>query len=172
MPQSVLHNDDVVVNSQNGEEEKKTLESSYENVVNEVQAKAEQKTTIKDFATMKVLGVGTYGKVLLVMHKKTGKYYAMKVLKKKNIRKLGQVDHTLSERRILERTKHPFIVKLKYAFKDRERLYFVLNYCIGGELHFYICHCQRFKLEYATFYAANIVLALKYLHESNIIYRE
>lgn len=61
---------------------------------------------------------------------------------------------------------------MKYAFKDRERLYFVLNYCVGGELHFYICHCQRFKLEYATFYAANILLALKYLHENNIIYRE
>lgn len=128
--------------------------------------------TIRDFTTMKVLGQGTYGKVLLVMHKRTGKYYAMKVLKKKHIRQLGQVDHTLSERRILEQISHPFIVKLKYAFKDRERLYFVLNYCVGGELHFYICHCSRFKLVFATFYAANILLALKYLHENNIIYRE
>ena len=96
----------------------------------------------------------------------------MKVLKKKSIRQFGQVGHTLSERRILERAQHPFIVKLKYAFKDSKRLYFVLNYCIGGELHFYISHCNRFKLEYATFYAANILLALKYLHENNIIYRE
>ena len=59
---------------------------------------------------MKVLGKGAYGKVLLVMHKKTGKYYAMKVLKKKQIRDRGQIDHTLSERRILERSRHPFIV--------------------------------------------------------------
>lgn len=158
--------------TQINEEEEKNLAQSYETVVNEAQANNMHQTTIKDFATMKVLGQGTYGKVLLVMHKETGKYYAMKILKKKNIRKFGQVDHTLSERRILERTLHPFIVKLKYAFKDRERLYFVLDYCVGGELHFYICHCQRFKLEYATFYAANIVLALKYLHENNIIYRE
>ena len=64
------------------EEEKKTLEQKYELVVTEVQARTNQ-TTIKDFTTLKVLGVGTYGKVLLVLHKSTGKYYAMKVLKKK-----------------------------------------------------------------------------------------
>lgn len=141
-------------------------------MVTEIQARRTHKTSIKDFSKLKVLGEGTYGKVFLVLHKKTNKYYAMKVLKKKYIRKYGQVEHTISERRILERMQHPFIVRLKYAFKDFERLYFVLNYCHGGELHFYICHCQRFKIEYATFYAANILLALKYLHENNIIYRE
>jgi len=91
------------------EEEKKTLERTFEHVVSELQART-SKTSIKDFSTLKLLGEGTYGKVLLVLHKKTGKYYAMKVLKKKNIRKFGQVGHTLSERRILERTQHPFIV--------------------------------------------------------------
>lgn len=96
----------------------------------------------------------------------------MKILKKKDIRTSGQVEHTIAERRILERMDHPYIVRLKYAFKDEERLYFVLNYCIGGELHFYLCHLRRFKLECAKFYAANILLALKYLHENNIIYRE
>ena len=96
----------------------------------------------------------------------------MKVLKKSKIRDFGQVKHTISERRILERMRHPFIVKLKYAFKDHNRLYFVLNYCIGGELHFYLTHTGRFRLEYAKFYASNILLALKYLHENNIIYRE
>ena len=108
--------------------------------MSEVQLR-QNRTSIKDFTTLKVLGEGTYGKVLLVLHKKTQKYYAMKVLKKKHIRKFNQVAHTISERRILERMQHPFIVRLKYAFKDRERLYFVLNYCHGGELHFYICHC-------------------------------
>ena len=88
----------------------------------------------------------------------------MKVLKKKHIRKQNQVAHTIAERRILERMQHPFIVKLKYAFKDRERLYFVLNYCHGGELHFYISNCKRFKLDIAKFYASNILLALRYIH--------
>lgn len=70
------------------EEEKKSLERSYENVVSQAQAQSTQ-TSIKDFRTLKVLGEGTYGKVLLVLHKSTGKYYAMKVLKKKHISKFG-----------------------------------------------------------------------------------
>ena len=76
--------------------------------------------------------------MILVQHKKTRIYYAMKILKKKHIRELEQVEHTKTERRILERIKHPFIVRLAYAFKDREKLYFVLNYCRGGELFYYL----------------------------------
>ena len=45
-----------------------------------------KKTTIKDFASLKVLGTGTYGKVMLVRHKQSQKLYAMKVLKKSVIR--------------------------------------------------------------------------------------
>ena len=96
----------------------------------------------------------------------------MKVLKKKKIRELNQVEHTMTERRILEKIRHPFIVRLAYAFKDKDKLYFVLNYCRGGELFFYLTNLRRFKIEFACFYAANILLALKHLHENNIIYRE
>ena len=60
----------------------------------------------------------------------------MKVLKKAVIREKNQVEHTKTERRVLERIKHPFIVGMKYAFQDKEKLYFVLDYCHGGELFF------------------------------------
>ena len=156
---------------QQASEEEKALEQQYENLIHEVES-CQEKTSIRDFTKLKRLGEGSYGVVLLVKHKKTEKYYAMKILKKESIRKLGQVAYTLAERRILERMQHPFIVRLKYAFQDSKRLYFVMNYCHGGELHYYISSLQRFKLEFATFYAANILLALKYLHDNNIIYRE
>lgn len=96
----------------------------------------------------------------------------MKVLKKETIRKRNQIEHTMTERRVLERIKHPFIVDMKYAFKDKNKLYFVLDYCVGGELFFYLTNLRRFKENAAKFYASNILLALKALHEHDVIYRE
>jgi protein-serine/threonine kinase len=113
-----------------------------------------------DFSSLKVLGTGTYGKVMLVRHKKTQRLYAMKVLKKEKIRKKNQVERTMTERRVLELINHPYIVKLKYAFQDCKKLYFVLDYCCGGELFFYLTHLRRFREEAALFYAANILLAI------------
>jgi len=88
------------------------------------------------------------------------------------IRKRNQVEHTKTERRVLERIRHPFIVRMKYAFKDREKLYFVLDYCHGGELFFYLTNLRRFKEDAARFYAANILLALRCLNQHNVVYRE
>ena len=65
---------------------------------------------------IKVIGTGSYGKVLLVKKKDNDKLYAMKVLKKKFIRMKKQVNNTWTERKILEKINHPFIVKMNYAF--------------------------------------------------------
>lgn len=78
----------------------------------------------------------------------------------------------MTERKILEKINNPFIVKLNYAFQTHKKLFFVLDYCPGGELFFYITNIGRLKEEYAKFYAANLVLALECLHENGIVYRE
>lgn len=96
----------------------------------------------------------------------------MKVLKKKHIRERNQIENTKTERRVLERIKHPFVVEMKYAFQDRAKLYFVLNYCHGGELFFYLSNLRRFKESATQFYASNILLAIKELHKNSIVYRE
>ena len=69
-----------------------------------------------DFTMIKVIGKGSYGKVLLVKKKDSGKLYAMKVLKKTFIRQKKQIKNTMTERKILERINHPFIVKMNFAF--------------------------------------------------------
>jgi serine/threonine protein kinase len=69
-----------------------------------------------DFETISVIGKGSYGKVVLVKKKDNGHLYAMKILKKAEIIRRNQVEHTMTERRILENIKHPFIVKMDYAF--------------------------------------------------------
>lgn len=126
----------------------------------------------EDFVTYSLLGEGSYGKVVLVKKKDSGKQYAMKILKKKMIEQRNQVEHTMSERRILEAINHPFIVKMDYAFQSASKLFFVIDYCPGGELFFYLSQIGRFKEEAAKFYAANILLGLEYLHSKNIIYRD
>jgi len=126
----------------------------------------------KDFKTLSVIGKGSYGKVLLVEKKDTKKMYALKILKKEEILKRNQYEHTMDERRILESVSHGFIVQMDYAFQSDKKLFFCLEYCPGGELFFYLSQIGRFKQDAAKFYAANILLALQHLHGLNILYRD
>lgn len=143
----------------------------YSELVKQTQATT-GKTTKDDFTLLKVIGQGSYGKVFLVQHKKTGLTHAMKMLKKDELKKRNQVEHTMTERRILEKIKHPFIVSLQYSFQSKEKLYFVLDYCPGGELFFYLQNIGRFKEKTACFYASNILFGIEELHRHDIIYRD
>merc|ERR1719217_1377569 len=128
--------------------------------------------TLDDFTLMKVIGKGTYGKVMLVRHRTEGNIYAMKMLRKENVVKRNQVEHTKTERNVLETVSHPFIVNLVYAFQTPKKLYFVLEYCPGGELFFHLSRAGRFSVGRCRFYASEILLAIEYLHRLNIIYRD
>lgn len=75
------------------------------------------KLSLRDFVLLKVVGQGSFGKVMQVRKKDQGSIYAMKVLKKSHIVKRNQVAHTKTERNVLGRIKHPFIVGLNYAFQ-------------------------------------------------------
>jgi len=128
--------------------------------------------TLDDFMLMKVIGKGSYGKVMLVRHRTEGNVYAMKMLRKENVVKRNQVEHTKTERNVLETVSHPFIVNLVYAFQTPKKLYFVLEYCPGGELFFHLSRAGRFSEGRCRFYASEILLAIEYLHRLNIIYRD
>ena len=105
------------------------------------------KLSIEDFTIIKVVGKGSYGKVLLVKKNDDEQIYAMKVLKKASMVKRNQVEHIKTERKVLELVDHPFIIKLKYAFQTPEKLYLVMDYCPGGELFFHIQRVERFNEE-------------------------
>lgn len=143
-------------------------------ITNDPQIKkvTDNKLTIEDFEIIKVVGKGSYGKVLLVKKKDDNAVLAMKVLKKKQMIKRNQVEHTKTERSILELVKHPFIIQLRYAFQNEAKLYFVVDYCPGGELFFHIQKVERFNEEATKFYASQMVLAIEHLHSLNVIYRE
>jgi hypothetical protein len=98
---------------------------------------------LENYKVLRVIGKGSFGKVFLVREKETGVIYAMKVLRKDNIIKRNQVEHTRTERSVLGYVKHPFIVGLKMAFQTPQKLFFVLDYCAGGELFFHLGKVRR-----------------------------
>ncbi|XP_061480597.1 RAC-gamma serine/threonine-protein kinase isoform X2 [Rhineura floridana] len=131
-----------------------------------------KRKTMNDFDYLKLLGKGTFGKVILVREKASGKYYAMKILKKEVIIAKDEVAHTLTESRVLKNTRHPFLTSLKYSFQTKDRLCFVMEYVNGGELFFHLSRERVFSEDRTRFYGAEIVSALDYLHSGKIVYRD
>jgi len=131
-----------------------------------------ERVTLEDFELLTVIGRGSFGKVIQVRKKDNQKIYAMKVLNKKNILDRGEVEHTKSEKSILMKLCHPFLVNLNYSFQTGDKLYFVMDYVNGGELFFHLQQNKKFTEERARFYCAEIVLGLEYLHNSGVLYRD
>jgi serine/threonine protein kinase len=94
------------------------------------------------------------------------------MLKKSEIVRLRQVEHVKAEKQILSSISHPFIVNLYASWQDEHYLYMLMEYVIGGELFSQLRKVGRFSNETAKFYAAEIVLALEYLHSHQVAYRD
>lgn len=87
-----------------------------------------------DFEVTRTLGTGSFGRVCLALHRPTGIYYAMKKLRKSDVVRLKQVEHTNNERSLLASVNHPFLVRMTCTFQDERHLYIILEYISGGEL--------------------------------------
>lgn len=134
-----------------------------------------RKMTSEDFEQLRCLGKGTYGTVLLVKQRATGRLYAQKQFKKASLvvhKKL--VEQTKTERQILESVnRHPFVVKLFYAFQDDEKLYLILEYGQGGELFTHLNTEKMFSEDVTSFYMAEMLLAISHLHNDlGVVYRD
>lgn len=137
-----------------------------------------------------MLGKGTFGKVILCREKATATLYAIKILKKEVIIQKDEVQHTLTENRVLRSTSHPFIIvsfvfcccrvlkmgltqvvfilqSLKYSFQTADRLCLVMQYVNGGELFFHLSKERVFSEERTRFYGAEIISALGYVSNAH-----
>lgn len=92
------------------------------------------KYSLGDFEILRTLGTGSFGRVHLVQSKHNQRFYAVKVLKKQQVVKMKQVEHTNDERRMLQEVKHPFLITLWGTFQDSKNLYMVMDFVEGGEL--------------------------------------
>jgi len=138
----------------------------------EIKEEETKKICLQDFELVKLLGKGSFGKVLLVKKRDTNFLYAMKILKKKFIEERKQLNHTKTERLILEKMNSPFIVQLHFAFQTAEKLFLVMDFMQGGEMFFHLKKASKFDEVKTKFFAAEIILALEYLHHKKIIYRD
>ncbi|KAH9456238.1 hypothetical protein Pst134EB_012440 [Puccinia striiformis f. sp. tritici] len=127
---------------------------------------------LADFDLIRTLGTGSFGRVHLSKSRHNGRGYAIKVLNKKRVVGLKQVEHTNSERQMLAAVRHPFLVNLWGTFADSYNLYMVMDFVSGGELFNLLRKSQRFPDPVAKFFGAEVALALDYLHCLNIVYRD
>ncbi|KFP29100.1 Serine/threonine-protein kinase N2, partial [Colius striatus] len=129
---------------------------------------------LEDFHCIAMLGRGHFGKVLLAQYKATGKLYAIKALKKKDIIRRDEIDSLNCEKRIFEvvnSSDHPFLVNMFACFQTPHHACFVMEYTPGGDLMMRI-HEDVFPEHVAQFYTACVVLGLQFLHEKKIVYRD
>ncbi|KPJ02324.1 Protein kinase C-like 3 [Papilio xuthus] len=188
--------------------------------------------SLEDFELIRVIGRGSYAKVLMVELKRTKRVYAMKVIKKALVTDDEDIDWVQTEKHVFETasnhpflvglhscfqtpsrlffviefvrggdlmlvikkalvtddedidwvqtekhvfetaSNHPFLVGLHSCFQTPSRLFFVIEFVRGGDLMFHMQRQRRLPEEHARFYAAEISLALHFLHERGVIYRD
>jgi 3-phosphoinositide dependent protein kinase-1 len=131
---------------------------------------APRKLGLKDFVEGKILGTGSYSTVRLCTF--DAKEYAMKVMEKKLILKEKKEKFAKMERDILNLLSHPNIVGMHWCFQDEFSLFFVLDYCSGGELYQQLRELGSLSLQYGTFVLAEIVSALSHIHGHGVIHRD
>ena len=142
--------------------------------MNLIQHSLNQSIRHKDLVKFRILGVGTFGKVWLVSHKRSGVPYALKQLSKREIIGHHQVEGVIREKNIMASIKHPFVVNLVSTFQDDRHLYMVIELVQGGEL-FSVIHTETrdgIPNGNSRFYAACILESLSHLHYRNICYRD
>ncbi|XP_020101596.1 phototropin-1A [Ananas comosus] len=133
-----------------------------------------EKIGLKHFKPVKPLGSGDTGSVHLVQLLETGEYFAMKAMDKNVMLNRNKVHRATAEREILDMLDHPFLPTLYASFQTKTHICLITDYCPGGEL-FLLLDRQPMKVlreDAVRFYAAEVIVALEYLHCQGIIYRD
>lgn len=129
---------------------------------------------LRHFRLLRVVGKGSFGRVRIVEHKTTGKFYALKYINKEKCVEKKAVDNIIRERNLLEHLEYyPFLVNLRYAFQDDRNLFMVLDLMLGGDLRFHLDYsASSITEESIKFWMAELCLGIHYMHTKNIVHRD
>jgi len=128
--------------------------------------------SLNDFDFLPILGDRSFKKTRLIEMKATRELYALKEFLKKDLAEDTNINQQFkNEKFVLETSKSPFLVKLAYCFETPDKICLVKEYLAGGELSIHLQSDKKFDEQRAQFYAAELLLAIEYLHGLDIIYR-
>ena len=154
------------------EDEKEKLKKGiYEKEIQK-KRKTQQKQTIYNYESLKIIGRGAFGEVHVCREIKTGKIYAIKKIKKETIELKNQLMHIRNEQLLMSKVKSPWIVELKSSFQEGDYLYLVMEFLAGGDLMSLLIKKDILTENEAKFYIAEIILAIESIHKIDCIHRD
>ena len=131
-----------------------------------------QRPDWNDLEIRRILGVGTFGRVKLVVHKPTKATFALKCMRKAQVVETNQLQHVQHEKTILSQMDHPFILSLVGTYQDAGELYMLLEVALGGELFTYLSRAAPLKDSHSSFYTSQVVSIFSYMHSLQVVYRD
>ena len=129
-----------------------------------------QNISKNSFKCLALIGKGAYGKVWKVKFENNNLIYAMKEMSKLKIIDKNYELNIISERNLLSKMKHPFIINIHYSFQDKDNLYLIMDFLSGGDLRYNIRKKKKFNEKETKFLLACIILGLEYCHSNMIIH--
>ena len=127
---------------------------------------------VKDFKVLGLLGRGGYGLVKLVKDPINNKTFALKEVRKDKVYKSKQTKHINNERKVMLMFDSPFLVNLWRTYQDENKLYFLIDVCLGGDLFTLLRKSHSFKDNAAKFYAACVIEGFEHIHSMNMAFRD
>lgn len=127
------------------------------------------------FELLDIVGTGMLGKVRLVRHKRSGLYYILKSVKKKEVIVKKMIPQLEAERDAMEKMtsiRHPFTVKFFGSLATSSHVHFLMEYAPGGELFHRLHAVGRLSNDEAKFYATELLIFIECCHENGLMYRD
>ncbi|GAA5882404.1 hypothetical protein JCM3774_004300 [Rhodotorula dairenensis] len=135
------------------------------------QPSSKQPTIIGEYEIISTLGTGSFGKVKLARHVKTGLKVAMKFISKRKISTAEMSNRVHREIQYLSLLRHPHIIKLYDVISSPSDIVMVIEY-LSGELFDYIVRRGKMPEDEARRFFQQIMSALDYCHSHNIVHRD